>query len=191
LCGAPYEGHILLGEVMERPAYLGEVFDKASVEIGEPDETPNFFELRGWCPISDGLYLDRVHGNFARADDQSKVVDMELLELTFLGSEVKIVFFETPKNFVNDLPMFLESGAPDKDVVQIDCDFAFSNQICKYGVHQRLESGGRVGEPKEHNAWLEETLVGDEGCLPFIAFFDSDIVVAPTNIKLGEDLCVP
>jgi hypothetical protein len=120
---------------VKRPAYLEEVLDKASVEVGKPDEASNFFELRGWGPISDGLYLDRVHGNFARADDQSEVVDMRLLELTFLGSEVKIVFFETPKNLVDDLPMFLESGAPDEDVVQIDCYFAFSNQIGKDGIY--------------------------------------------------------
>jgi hypothetical protein len=57
------------------------------------------------------LYLDWVHGNFAGADDQSEVVDVELLEFTFLGSEIKIMFFEVPKDFVDDLPMFLESGA--------------------------------------------------------------------------------
>jgi hypothetical protein len=120
---------------VKQPAYLGEVLDKASIEIGEPDETSNFFEFHGQCPILDGLYLDWVHGNLAGADDQSEVVNMGLLELKFLGSEVKIVFFKMPKNFVNDLLMFLESGAPNEDVVKIDCDFAFSNQISKYGVH--------------------------------------------------------
>jgi hypothetical protein len=135
LGGAPYEGHILLGKVVKQLAYLGKVLDKASVEISKPDETSDFFEFRGWCPISDGLYLDWVHGNFAGADDQSEVVDMGLLEFTLLGSEVEIVLFETPKNFVDDLSMFLESSAPDEDVVQIDCYFAFSNQICKDGVH--------------------------------------------------------
>jgi hypothetical protein len=135
LSGAPYKGYILLSEVVKRPAYLGEVLDKASVEIGKPDETSDFFEFCGWCPISDGLYLDWVHGNFAGADDQSEVVNMGLLELALLGSEVKIVFFEAPKNFVDDLPMFLKSSAPNEDVIQIDCDFAFSNQICKDSVH--------------------------------------------------------
>jgi hypothetical protein len=135
LGGAPYKGHILLGEVVKRPVYFGEVFDKPSIEIGKPNETSDFFEFCGWCPISDGLYLDRVHGNFAGADDQSEVIDMGLLELALLGSEVKIVFFKTPKNFVDDLPMFLESSAPNEDVVQIDCYFIFSNQICKDGVH--------------------------------------------------------
>jgi hypothetical protein len=88
LSGAPYKGHILFGEVMKRPAYLGEVFDKALVEIGKPNETLNFFEFHGWRPISDGLYLDRVYGNFDRADNQSEVVDMRLLKFAFLGSEV-------------------------------------------------------------------------------------------------------
>jgi hypothetical protein len=122
LSGAPYKGHILLGEVMKRPAYLGEVLDKASVEIGKPDEASNFFELRGWCPISDGLYLDQVHGNFAGADDQSKVVNVGLLELALLRLEVKIIFFETLENFVDDLPMFLKSGTPDQDVIQHPLD---------------------------------------------------------------------
>jgi hypothetical protein len=135
LGGAPYEGYILLGKVVKRPAYLGKVLDKASVEIGEPDETSDFFEFREWCSISDGLYLDWVYGNFAGADDQSEVVNMGLLEFTLLGSEVEIVFFEALKNFVDNFPMFLKSGTPNEDVIQIDCYFAFSNQICKDSVH--------------------------------------------------------
>jgi hypothetical protein len=191
LSGAPYKGHILLGKVVKWPAYLGEVLDKASVEIGKPNETPDFFEFYEWCPISDGLYLDQVHGNFARTDDQSEVVDVGLLKFALLGSEVKIVFFETLKNFVNNFLMFIKSSAPNKNVIEIDCNFAFSNQICKDGIHQCLECGRRIGEPKEHDAWFEKTLVRDEGCLLFIAFFNPDIMVAPMNIKLGEDFRIP
>jgi hypothetical protein len=190
LSGALYKGYILLDKVMKRPAYLGKVLDKMSVEIGKPNETSNFFEFCGWCPISDSLYLDQVHRDFARADDQSEVVDMGLLEFTFLGSKVKIVFFKTPKNFMDNLLMFIESSAPNEDVIQIDCDFAFSNQICEDGIHQCLEHGRQVDKPKEHDARFEKTLIGDEGCFPFIAFFDSDAVVAPTNIKLDKDYCI-
>jgi hypothetical protein len=88
LSEAPYKGHIFLGEVVKRPAYLGEVLDKASIEIGKPNKAPDFFELCGWCPILDGLYLDRIHGSFAGADDQSEIVNMGLLELALLGSEI-------------------------------------------------------------------------------------------------------
>jgi hypothetical protein len=127
LSGAPYKGHILLGKVVKWPAYLEEVLDKASVEIGKPNETPDFFEFYEWCPISDGLYLDQVYGNFARTDDQSEVVNVGLLKFALLGSEVKIVFFETLKNFVNNFLMFIKSSAPNEDVIEIDCNFAFSN----------------------------------------------------------------
>jgi hypothetical protein len=116
---------------------------------------------------------------------------MGLLKLAFLKLEVEIVFFKTSKNFVDDFPMFLESGASNEDVIEIDCYFAFSNQICEDGIHQCLESGGQVGEPEEHDVRLEKTLVGNEGCLPLIAFFDLDIMVAPMNIKLDEDFCIP
>jgi hypothetical protein len=30
-------------------------------------------------------------------------------------------------------------------------------------------------------------LVGDKGCLPFIAFPDTDIVIAPTDIEFSKD----
>jgi hypothetical protein len=191
LSRAPYKRHILFGKVVKWLACFGKVFNKASVEIGKSDETFNFFEFYGWCPISDSLYLDQVYGNFARADDQSEVVDMGLLKFALLESEVKIMFFERPKNFVDNLPMFIKSSAPNDNVIQIDCDFAFSNQICEDGIYQCLECGGQVGEPKEHDTRLKKTLVGDEGCLPFITFFDPDIMVASTNIKLGKDLHIP
>jgi hypothetical protein len=48
LSRAPYKGHIFLGEVVKRPAYLGEVLNKASIEIGKPNETSDFLEFRGW-----------------------------------------------------------------------------------------------------------------------------------------------
>jgi hypothetical protein len=127
LCRAPYKEHIILGEVMKRPADLGEIFDEASVEIGKPNETPDFFEFCRWGPIADGFHFDWVHGNFAGTDDQSKVVNMGLLELALLGTEVQIVFFEMSKDFVDDLPVFLESGTPNENVIQIGCNFSFGN----------------------------------------------------------------
>jgi hypothetical protein len=135
LSGAPYKGHILLDEVVKWLAYLGEVLDKVLVEIGKSNETSDFFEFCGWSPIFDGFYFDWVHGNFAGADDQSEIVNRGLLKFALLWSEVEIVFFKTVKNFVNDLSIFVKSGTPNKDVIKIDCNFFFGNQICKDGIH--------------------------------------------------------
>jgi hypothetical protein len=71
---------------VKRPTYLGKVFDKAFVEVGKPNETSDFFEFYRWGPISNGLYLDQVHGNFAGANDQSEVVNIGLFEFALLGS---------------------------------------------------------------------------------------------------------
>jgi hypothetical protein len=101
------------------------------------------------------------------------------------------VFFEALKNFVNDLSMFIKSSAPNEDIIQIDCNFSFGNQICENGVHQCLKHGGQIGESKEHDAQLKKALVSDKGYLPFIAFLNPDVVVAPMNIKLDEDFCIP
>jgi hypothetical protein len=85
---ALYKRHILLSEVVKWLAYLREIFNETSIEIGKPNEASDFFKLHGWCSILDGFHFDRVHENFAGADDQSKVIDMGLLELAPLEAEV-------------------------------------------------------------------------------------------------------
>jgi hypothetical protein len=50
-----------------------------------------------------------------------------------------------------------------------------------------LEGCRQVCQAKEHDFELKQTLVGNEGSLPFIASPDTDIVVAPANIKLIKD----
>ena len=52
-----------------------------------------------------------------------------------------------------------------------------------------LESGGGIGETKEHHSWFKESFMGDKGGFPLMPVFDSDIIVPPSNIKFGEDFC--
>jgi hypothetical protein len=48
-----------------------------------------------------------------------------------------------------------------------------------------LEGCRGVGEAKEHHCRLKEAFTCLEGCFLFIAFLDSDVVVTPTDVKLG------
>ena len=50
-----------------------------------------------------------------------------------------------------------------------------------------MECGGGISEAKEHYCGFEETFVGDESGFPLMSIFDSDIVVSPSDVKLGED----
>jgi len=78
-------------------------------------------------------------------------------------------------------------GGEDKEVVHIDNEPSFHNHISEGVVHEPLEGGGGVGEAKEHDSGFKETFMGDEGGLPLVSVFDADVVVAPSNIELGED----
>ena len=53
-------------------------------------------------------------------------------------------------------------------------------------VHYHLEHCRGVGKSKEHDSWFKQPFRSEEGCLPFISWFDPDVVVSPVNINLGE-----
>jgi len=81
-------------------------------------------------------------------------------------------------------------GGKDKEVVHVDDEPSFRDHISEGVVHESLESGGGVGEAKEHDGGLKKAFVGDKGCFPLVSVFDADVVVAPPDIKFGEDLGV-
>jgi hypothetical protein len=80
------------------------------------------------------------------------------------------------------------SGCSNKNVVHIDNDVSGSNFFSKDGVYHHLESGRGISEAKEHNQRFEKSSVGFECGFPFIAFFHSNVVVSPLDIKFGKPL---
>ena len=123
----------------------------------------------------------------AFADQKSEVFNLIAFELALLRTKVQVVLGETLENLVDDLPMRGEVVRPDEDVIKINRDLACSDEVGEDVVHERLECRRTVTESEVHDARLEETLVGDEGSLPFVAFLNPDVVVAPTDVELGED----
>ena len=78
----------------------------------------------------------------------------------------------------------------DKEVIHIDDKLSLCNHVPKRVGHEPLKCGGRVGHSKEHDSGFIESMVSDEGCLPLVSFLDVNIVISPSYIKLGEDLCI-
>ena len=74
----------------------------------------------------------------------------------------------------------------DEEVIHVDDEPSFSDHVSEGVICESLKRGGGVVETKEHNHWFKESLVCDEGGLPLMAIFDMNVVVPPTNIKLGE-----
>ncbi len=77
----------------------------------------------------------------------------------------------------------------DENVVHVDEQFVriLHFHFSKHSVHCSLEGGGGVGQSEEHDPWFEQSHRGFEGGLPFVAFFDPDIVVSPPYVELGEE----
>jgi hypothetical protein len=84
--------------------------------------------------------------------------------------------------------MFLHCFCED-DVVQVDTNHTFLDEILEDVIHHGLEGGWTVGETKEHDQGSKESPVGAECSLPLIAFLDPDIVAPPADIQFCEVAC--
>ena len=89
---------------------------------------------------------------------------------------------------MRDFTMFLKVSGVDQNVVKINGYFAFRNEVCKDVVHHVLESGRGIGHSEEHDGWFEQSTIGNKGSFELVAFSDPNVVVPPTNIKLGKEL---
>ena len=78
----------------------------------------------------------------------------------------------------------------DEEVIHVNDEPSFCDHISERIRHELLKSGGGVGNAKEHDSGFVESPVGNEGSFPLVTIFDSDIVISPSYIKLGEDLGV-
>src|SRR3954468_2502477 len=83
--------------------------------------------------------------------------------------------------------VFCVGLAEDEDVIDVHDD-----RLVKEGAEdvldQGLERGGGVGETEWHHLVLVVAIAGAEGGLLDIILVDSDLVVTPTQVDLGEHL---
>ncbi|KAG5350172.1 hypothetical protein C0989_012409 [Termitomyces sp. Mn162] len=121
-------------------------------------------------------------------DDQAKVLNLGLFKLTLLQLEVELVLVEAFQDKMSDLTVFLQHFGVDEDVIEVYAHYTLCNEVLKDVVHHGLEGGQAVGETKEHDEWLKQSLVGLEGCLLLISFQNVHIVVTPPDIQFSEVL---
>ena len=70
----------------------------------------------------------------------------------------------------------------NEDVVHINGDISFIDQVAKYEVHHGLERGGGVREAKEHDHGFEKAAICLESGFPLIAISNAYVVIAPSDI---------
>ena len=74
----------------------------------------------------------------------------------------------------------------DHDVVDVDNDHVF--HVSENLIHHGLEGGGGVAESEEHDGWFEGSTMTYERGLPFVSFFDADVVVVTFSFLLAPQL---
>jgi hypothetical protein len=80
--------------------------------------------------------------------------------------------------------MLLNGLCEDEDVVEVNTDDSFHDEVLEDVVHHSLEGGGRISESKKHHQGFEESTICTKCCLPLITFFHPNIVVTPSYIEL-------
>jgi len=179
---------ILFCEVDEGTSDVGVVRDESSVEVGEAKEGAYVLYFSWGWPFGNSVEFDGIHSELTRFDDHSEVFYLVCGELAFLKFEVQVEFSHSLEDTLSAFLMSSDVGGEDEEVIHIDDEPSFSDHVSEGIVHKSLEGGGGVGEAEEHNGRFKEAFVGDEGSLPLMSVLDADVVVAPSNVKLSEDL---
>ena len=71
-------------------------------------------------------------------------------------------------------------------VIHINLEPSFGDHVGENMIHERLKSRRGIAESKEHYSGFKEAERGDERCFPLVFLPDANVVITPSNIKLGE-----
>jgi hypothetical protein len=72
------------------------------------------------------------------------------------------------------------------DIIHVYREPSLGHFLTKDRVHHHLEGGRRIGETEEHDHVFKEPFWGEKGSFPFICLFNLNVVVSPSDVKLGE-----
>ena len=78
----------------------------------------------------------------------------------------------------------------DEKVIHVDNQPPFYNHIVKGVVHEMLEGGRGVAQAKEHDSGFKETSMSNEGSLPLMPIFNTNIIISPSDVELGKHLSI-
>jgi hypothetical protein len=70
----------------------------------------------------------------------------------------------------------------NEDIVHINGDVAFVDQIAKYEIHHGLKCGGSIREAEEHDHGLEKAAIRLEGGFPLITISNAYVVISPPDV---------
>ena len=84
-------------------------------------------------------------------DDEAQVLNLGFCKLALVMAEVQLVLSESSEHQACHPVMFFHCFYEDEDVIQVNTDYTFRDEVLEDIIHHGLESGRAVGEAKEHD----------------------------------------
>ena len=183
----PGPGVIFAGKKDNGGNDVGKVRDKFLVEVRKPEERTDALDRGGGLPILDGRELGWIHAYITLTDDHTKIFHGRGIERAFGDLERETVFMKACEDTTGVLVVQFEIiFGVYPQVVHINFEPSLSDHVSKDMIHEHLKGQRGITEAKEHDSGFEETERGDKCCFPLIFLLDANVVIAPSNIKLGE-----
>src|SRR6266404_2012134 len=74
----------------------------------------------------------------------------------------------------------------DEDVIQVNDNVALIKEVFKDVIHEGLKGCWGIAEAKGHDKWFKQTQRCFKSSFPLVAMMDTNVVVSPTDVELGE-----
>src|SRR5260221_7204221 len=128
---------------------IGEVTDELPIEVHKAKEGLDLLYLCWGRPFCDSMDICWIHGDMVFRDDQSKVLNLLSLELTFLWLEKQPPLSEGSEDLVDDPPVFGEGARVNEDIIHIAYHLAIVDELMEDIIHHYLEHCGGVTQSKK------------------------------------------
>ena len=150
----PDKGDRLAFEIVEGFGNKGIMMNKLTVVVSEACEFAYFFDIERLWPVKYGLDFGGVSKELARANDKTEVLYFLFVEITLFRVEVEVVFAHCLEDKTCAMDESGEGVGHDEEVIHVNEDIAFADEVLKGMVHEGLKGGRGITEAKEHDAWF-------------------------------------
>jgi hypothetical protein len=162
--------------------------NEMAIEVSEAQERLHFLLCHGGWLLCHSCYLDWVHMNLTFGNDQAEVLNGGFFKFALVMPKEKFVLAKSLEHDLRNSSVLFDRFHEYEDIVEVDTNYAFHNEILKDGIHHGLKGRGGVCESEKHHQRLEEALVRTKCCLPLIALLHAHIGIPPLYIEFCEVL---
>ena len=159
------------------------------VEVGKPKQALDVLHIRWGQPVENTGHHLEDHSDAVVSDDQSEILPLPLVEVALLQLKVKTSIRERLQYCENQLLVFIQGVAIDKDVVK-EGSIEVVEELVEYIVDQSLEVSWRIGQAKWHHQRFKKAILCLEGCLLFLPLGHLYQVIGTADVQGGEVFCL-